>query len=80
MPAFTLAEIKEQIDEVRADLKKAQENQAYTSGGPAAGMHSQRGDVRSMQARLEWLCKEYERLEARENGGAVSRVLFTRES
>ena len=79
MPAFTLAELKEQIDEVRAALKDAQKQQASVSGGAGGGLHTQRGNVREMQERLKWLCQEYDRLEALAQGGTVNHVQFGRE-
>ncbi len=79
MPAFTLAELKEQIDEVRLALKEAQKEQVRIPGGAGAGLHVQRGNVREMQERLRWLCQEYDRLEALARGGVVNHVQFGRE-
>lgn len=79
MPVYSLAEIKALIAALDIKIGKAEDQQANTSGGPGQGQHLQRGDLGAMYRERERLCKEYERLEARENRGAISLVRFARE-
>jgi hypothetical protein len=74
----TVAEYDAEILETRNFLKGAMKEQAHTSGGPGAGMHSQKGDVRAMKEYLELLSKERTIVLARQ-GGQVNRAIFGRE-
>ncbi|MBW1992225.1 MAG: hypothetical protein JRI59_08945 [Deltaproteobacteria bacterium] len=78
MPLYTKEEIRARIEALDAKIAKAEEAQAYTSGGPGDGMHHQRGDLRAMYAERQYWLREYERLEALEQGGAVNLVRFRR--
>jgi len=78
MPALTKEQHKAQIDLILADLARSQKEQATTSGGPGPGSHIQRGDVLALQKRLEYHCKEYERLEALELRNSKNLARFGR--
>lgn len=82
MALYTLEEIKAEIIALKEKTAKAEESQAYTSGGPGGGMHTARGDLEAMYRRLQYLEKEYERLEtpqaAQNSGGYVNKVQFVR--
>jgi DNA repair exonuclease SbcCD ATPase subunit len=78
MPLYSKEEIKTKIEALEAQIAKAESQQAYTSGGPGDGMHSQRGDLRAMYQQLQFWLKEYERLEAADQSGATNLVQFGR--
>lgn len=82
MALYTLNEIKAEIIALKLKIEKAEESQAYTSGGPGGGMHTARGDLDAMYQRLKYLEKEYERVEnyatAQSSGGFVNKVTFAR--
>lgn len=72
MPLYTSSEIKAKIETLDARIAKAEDSQIYTSGGPGAGMHTQRGDLRAMYAERERLEKLFARVAAEEQGSAVA--------
>lgn len=77
----TIAEYDAEIADTRAELKKSMERQRYTSGGPGAGMHQERGDVASIRMYLDMLSKEREILKRREDAalhGTTHLVQFRR--
>jgi|GEM_PF-3194771 len=71
----TIAEYDAEIAATRETLKKSMERQRYTSGGPGAGMHQERGDVASIRMYLDMLSKERQILKRREE---EARGLFTK--
>jgi hypothetical protein len=71
MALRTSAEIKVKIIALEAKIAKAEDQQASTSGGPAQGQHTQRGDLSAMYRELDRLEKLYAKVEAQEQGPAV---------
>jgi hypothetical protein len=78
MPLYTKEQIAAKIEALDAKIAKAETDQAYTSGGPGDGMHHQRGDLNAMYRERQYWLKEYERLEAMEQGSATNLVQFGR--
>ena len=78
MPPDTIQSIEAEIADLRDKISKAEEQQAFTSGGPGAGSHIQRGDLRSMYNRLLRLEERRDRLYDALNGGQANRVVFRR--
>jgi len=76
MPRYSLAEIDAKIDALDIRIAKAEESQIYTSGGPGAGQHTQRGDLAAMYRERQYWLKERDRIEALDRGGAVNRAFF----
>ena len=80
MPLYSKDEIKAEIIALKAKISKAEDKQAYTSGGPGSGAHEQRGDLRAMYDRLAKLEAEWTRPDALDLGGNVGFVHFERPS
>jgi len=80
MPVYTKAEIKAKLDVLDLKIAKAEDTQAVTSGGPAQGQHTQRGDLGAMYRERERLSKEFERLEALESHSSKNLARFPRPS
>lgn len=78
MPLYTKEEIKAKIEALDAKIAKAESEQAYTSGGPGGGMVLRRGDLEAMYRERQYWLKEYERLEALEQGGLIAKVTWRR--
>lgn len=76
MPLYTQDEVKAEIVALKAKIAKAEDRQAYTSGGPGSGAHEQRGDLRAMYERLAKLEAEWTRLDALATGGNTGYVYF----
>jgi hypothetical protein len=76
MPVYSKTQLLSMIAALDAEIAKTEPDQAHVSGGPAQGSHSQRGALEAKYKERERLCKEYERLELREQGGGVRLAVF----
>jgi hypothetical protein len=79
MPAYTLEELREELEKVRAALSTVSSSgQAYTAGGPGQDMALSRAQYLALHEREKWLVGQIESLEALESDGTTHLVQFWR--
>lgn len=74
----TLEEIRADIAALKIKISKAEDQQAYTSGGPAQGQHMQRGDLTAMYRRLEKREEDFRLLASRQAKNSKTLARFPR--
>lgn len=75
MPLYSLDDIRAKITALDAAIAKAEQAQSYEAGGQ---MRLARGDLAAMYKERDRWIKEYDKLDAQDQGGLVTKAQFER--